>query len=61
MHASLINTSNKVRISVDVRHQLASEPVDERWVGDNPIRHYAWQAPGVQHEPLEKSRRRWDI
>lgn len=61
MHASLINTSDKVRISVDVRHQLASEPVDERWVGDNPIRHYAWQAPGVQHEPLEESRRRWDI
>ena len=34
MHASLVNTSNKIRITADTRYQLASEPIDERWVGE---------------------------
>jgi hypothetical protein len=39
VHASLDNGSNAIRISTDTRYQLASEPVDERWIGDNPIGH----------------------
>jgi len=39
LHASLDNQTDRVRISTDTRYQLASEPVDERWVGENPIAH----------------------
>jgi hypothetical protein len=39
IHASLDNHSPSIRLSSDSRYQLASEPVDERWVGENPIGH----------------------
>ncbi|MDQ2733382.1 MAG: phytanoyl-CoA dioxygenase family protein [Armatimonadota bacterium] len=39
VHASLDNHSDRIRLSSDTRYQLASDPVDERWVGDNPIAH----------------------
>ncbi|MDX2226362.1 MAG: phytanoyl-CoA dioxygenase family protein [Verrucomicrobiae bacterium] len=39
IHASLDNHTNRMRLSTDSRYQLASEPVDERWVGENPIGH----------------------
>jgi len=39
MHASLDNVSDSIRISADTRYQLASEPVDERWIGEHPIGH----------------------
>ncbi len=41
IHASLDNHSRQIRLSSDSRYQLASEPVDERWVGTNPIGHSA--------------------
>lgn len=39
VHASLDNHSDRIRLSSDTRYQLASEPVDERWIGENPIAH----------------------
>lgn len=41
LHGSLDNRSavHRVRLSCDVRYQLASEPFDPRWMGDNPIGH----------------------
>jgi hypothetical protein len=39
LHASLDNQTRQIRISTDSRYQPASEPVDERWVGDKPIAH----------------------
>ena len=40
LHASLDNqSSNRIRLSTDTRYQLASEPVDERWIGEDPIAH----------------------
>ena len=40
LHASLDNQSDHhLRLSTDTRYQLASEPVDERWVGEDPIAH----------------------
>ena len=39
VHASLDNHSNRFRLSSDSRYQLASEPADERWIGENPIAH----------------------
>lgn len=39
VHASLDNPSGSIRLSSDSRYQPASEPADERWVGENPIGH----------------------
>ncbi len=61
MHASLVNTSNKIRITADTRYQLAIEPIDERWIGKQPKGHYAWKQDGTQIESLEESRQRWGV
>ena len=39
IHCSVDNRSKRVRLSTDSRYQLASEPVDERWIGEHPIAH----------------------
>jgi ectoine hydroxylase-related dioxygenase (phytanoyl-CoA dioxygenase family) len=39
IHTSLDNHSDRIRISSDTRYQLASEPIDERWIGEHPIAH----------------------
>lgn len=39
MHASGDNGSRGFRLSTDTRYQLASEPVDERWIGRDPVAH----------------------
>ena len=38
-HGGMDNRSNHLRLSSDSRYQLASEPIDERWVGENPPGH----------------------
>lgn len=39
LHGSLDNMSRRVRLSMDARYQLAAEPIDERWIGEQPIGH----------------------
>ena len=39
VHGSVDNKSDRIRISSDSRYQPASLPVDERWIGENPIGH----------------------
>jgi len=39
VHGGIDNRSNRLRLSSDSRYQLASEPVDDRWVGENPPGH----------------------
>lgn len=39
MHASTTNTTDHWRLSCDVRFQPASDPMDNRWKGDNPTGH----------------------
>ena len=39
VHCSLDNNTDRIRITSDTRYQLASEPVDERWIGEHPIAH----------------------
>lgn len=41
MHCSIDNASpvNRLRLSSDSRYQLASDPIDERWIGPNPLAH----------------------
>jgi len=39
LHGSLDNHSRRFRISLDARYQRAIEPIDERWIGEQPIGH----------------------
>lgn len=39
IHGSIDNASRQIRLSSDSRYQLASEAVDERWIGENPVAH----------------------
>lgn len=39
LHASLDNTSDRVRLSTDTRYQPADEPADPRWIGPSPTGH----------------------
>jgi hypothetical protein len=39
VHGSIDNQTQVLRLSTDTRYQPASEPVDERWIGDKPIAH----------------------
>jgi hypothetical protein len=41
LHGSLDNRSahHRVRLSCDVRYQLARDAFDERWMGENPVGH----------------------
>lgn len=59
MHASLNNTTNQYRISSDTRYQLASEPVDDRWVGAKPKGHYAWGK--TPEKPVAEARKEWGV
>lgn len=59
MHGSLTNVSRRVRLSCDTRYQRADEPSDGRWVGENPIAHYAWGKGEM--EPMESARKRWGV
>ncbi len=59
MHASIRNQTDRYRLSCDTRFQLASEPVDERWVGENPKAHYAWGKTPTRS--MQDARKDWGI
>lgn len=61
LHASLMNTTNRYRISVDARWQPAGEPMDDRWSGESPAGHSELWKPGAQLEPVAVSRARWGV
>ncbi len=47
VHAGLDNRVDRLRLSSDSRYQLASEPADERWIGENPPAHGPLAKKGV--------------
>jgi len=47
VHAGLDNRHDRLRLSSDSRYQLASEPADERWIGENPAAHGPHAKKGV--------------
>jgi hypothetical protein len=59
MHGSINNTGNRFRLSCDTRYQRADDPVDERWIGENPPAHYAWTAG--ETIPMEEARKNWNL
>ena len=60
MHMSLKHTGDRFRISADTRYQLAADSVDERWVGENPKAHYAWNTP-EKNKSMEQARKEWGV
>jgi len=61
MHGSVENTSKQFRISTDTRYQPANEPVDERWIGDNPIAHYGWHADPEKAISMADAKAQWGV
>jgi len=59
MHASLDNTTNRFRLTTDTRYQPANEPVDDRWIGDNPTGHYAWRKGKTVS--MDQARQQWNV
>jgi hypothetical protein len=59
VHSAMQNLTARVRISADLRFQPSSAPVDERWVGNEPLSNYGWHRTPV--EPVESYRARWGI
>jgi hypothetical protein len=47
VHASLDNTSDRIRLSTDSRYQPAGTILDERWIGPNPIAHDRGRRKGM--------------
>lgn len=61
LHASTTNTTDRWRISCDVRFQPAADPVDERWVGAEPIGHDPATFDPNQITSMADARARWGI
>jgi len=59
MHASINNRTDRYRLSADTRYQPADEPVDERWIGEDPIAHYSWMKG--ETVPMEVMREKWGV
>ncbi|MCX5661207.1 MAG: phytanoyl-CoA dioxygenase family protein [Planctomycetota bacterium] len=61
LHAALNNTSDRYRISCDVRYQPAADPVDDRWIGENPKAHYAWYSEPEKMVDMAELRAKWGV
>lgn len=62
LHASTTNTTPRFRLTSDTRYQLASDPIDERWVakaGKPPIGHYGWHAKPLV--PMAEKIKAWGL
>ncbi len=61
MHASTTNTTDRFRLSCDVRYQPSSDPVDARWCGRQPHGHLAWGNKGVKIKSMADARAEWGV
>lgn len=59
LHASTTNTTDRWRLSCDVRFQPASKPIDPRWVGENPTSHTPF--PPDQVKSMAAARAEWGV
>lgn len=48
LHATLDNQTDDLRVSLDARYQRASDPADERYLGDHPVGHRRTRAAWVR-------------
>ncbi|MBI1338366.1 MAG: phytanoyl-CoA dioxygenase [Phycisphaera sp.] len=61
MHASVKNQTDKFRISTDTRFQPAADPVDDRWMGENPKGHYPHPDRPEKSATMEELRAKWGV
>lgn len=61
MHSSVPNITNRYRISIDTRYQLASEPSDERFHGENGNWLGNFYNKGAIYVPMEEMREQWGL
>lgn len=61
MHMSSENLTDRWRLSTDTRFQPADEPVDERWVGENPKSHYAWYSEPEKMTTMAAMKEKWGV
>lgn len=60
MHSSAPNLTNHYRISIDTRYQLASEPTDPRFFGENGT----WQGNFAEKQtltPMSELKKQWGL
>lgn len=63
MHGSVRNQIDQVRFTVDTRFQPASHPLDDRWMGENPVAHKTWwerQQAGALRS-MEEAKAEWGL
>lgn len=61
MHASTTNTTDRWRLSCDVRYQPIADPIDERWVGQSPIGHQRSPSAPAKPKPMSEARAEWGV
>jgi hypothetical protein len=61
MHASTTNMTDRWRISCDVRYQPAADSIDERWIGESPLAHYALDNPANERLSMSDAREKWGV
>lgn len=61
MHASTTNTTDRWRLSCDVRFQPAADPVDKRWVGVNPPSHSLGNPGMPPIKTMATLRKEWGV
>jgi len=62
MHASTTNTTDKWRLSCDVRFQPAADPMDPRWSGKEPAGHtHPKDALKKKPRSMEEARAEWGL
>lgn len=59
MHGSTNNVTDRWRLSCDTRFQPSADPVDERWVGEDPMAHYAWHEG--ETKTMQVARAEWGV
>lgn len=61
MHASTTNTTDKWRLSCDVRFQPAADPMDPRWFGKEPKGHMRQKDVPQKERSMEEARALWSL
>ena len=61
MHSSVPNRTDRYRISIDTRYQLAAEEKDERFFGPDGKWLGNFYNQGANYTSMEEMRRRWDL
>ncbi len=61
LHSSVPNLSDRYRISIDTRYQLASEPKDERFFGEGGNWLGNFYNKGATYTPMAELRARWGL